>query len=115
MKDIQNLNAIVFDSIWDDIREDQDFSGQGDTARTTAFGELFEALAAIPNALSLGKDGIRLRMLCDVGSNPIKVLEGVGSPLDSSQRQRSAPTWRRRPLLRCRLQSLRRQPGQRFH
>ena len=115
MEDIQNLNATAFDSVGDDVGGDDHFAGHGDAAGAATFGEIFEALAAIPYALGFGEDGFCVRLLCEVGSNPIKIFKGVGSPVDSSQRQRSAPTWRRHLLPHRPLRSCQHRLALRFH
>lgn len=97
MEDVQNLDAIAFDSIGDDVGGDYDLTGHWDTARATAFGELFEALATVPDTLCFGLHDLCTGILCQIDSDSFEVLEGGGSPANASQRQRSAPTWRRRP------------------
>lgn len=97
VEDIQNFDGIALDAVGDDIRGDNDLAGQGNTARTTAFGKLFEALAAVPDALCFGLHDLSTCVVCQIGSDSFEVLEGSGSPANVSQRQRSAPTWRRRP------------------
>lgn len=112
MEDVQDFDGIALNSVGDDVRGEDDLSGQGDATGTAAFGELLEALAAVPDALGLGEHDFSTGVLCQVGSYPFKVLERDRRPAYLSRRQRSGPTWRKRPSLRRCWRNCRHRPGQ---
>lgn len=97
VKDIQYFNNITRDAVGNYVRRDDQFAGHGDTAGAAAFGELPEALAAVPDAAGFGAHGFGIGPLGEVGANPIKILERGRGPADVSRHQRSGPTWRRLP------------------
>ncbi len=115
MEDVQDFDAIAFDSVGNDVGVNEYFAGHGDSTGATAFRELFESLAAIPYTLGFGEHDFIVRIFCQVGSNAVKVLECARSPLNSSQPQRSAPTWQKHPLLQHPLRTRQHRLALRFH
>lgn len=115
VKNIQYFDNAFSDTVWNHIRRNNHFAGQGYPARSATIWELRQSLATLPNSLSLGKHHLGIGCFLQKDTNPFQVSDGIGGPSDFSQAQRSTPIWQMPLGLRFSKQTFPHRPEPGFH